>query len=357
MNRKKRILMIEELDNNRGNKQMAMRTIGNLSKIAEVTVASLPNWFPVLPDNVTVEEYNITGAYKISQVTSLVRSVKHLKKALKLDKINHYDYIFFLSYHTVAIYLAKILFREYKTRVFITHHFNIDDLLSSSIKRFFFNRYVTKYNHFVFEPYVKDYFVLQYKVDKGKIYVLPYPKTKHEYLYQKDGEKYDCLGISSSNDEKWIQEIIEKEKVERMFEKNRITLLLRSKKYEYNNGYLKVINAYFTDEEYYSLYVNANCIILPFPKSFQYRMSGSIIDALSNGKKAILSDIPLFRDYAKRYPSICRVGISPDHIIEAIKKYKNEIETEQQNDDWIRFCSDHSDENICDCLKEAFSIE
>lgn len=355
MDQKKRILVMEELDNNRGNKNMAMHTIEILSKIADITVAALPGWFSVLPETATIIEYNVKYKCRISQVTSFVRSLKHLWEAVKLDRKNHYDYILFLSYHTVIIYLALFFLHISGRRVFITHHNNIDTLSTSRIKKFFFKQYAPKLNHFVFEPFIKDYLVSEYKVNCNKIFVLPHPKNKYESI--DEGNQYDCLGISSSNDENWIQSVIDEEKVSGFFRKNQFKVLLRSKITEFDDGYLKVVKGLFTAEEYYNLYLKAKCIVLPFPDTFTYRMSGSIIDALSNRKKVLLSNIPLFYDYQNRYPNVCQVGIEPKTLAKSIEDLTKKACTKEQNKDFDKFDMDHSEEEIKNCLIKAFKME
>lgn len=354
MNDRKKILVIEALDNNRGNKQMAMRSIECLSNVADVTVAELSGWFSTIPSNVKIENYNLSIQYKNPQIHSFFRSIKHLLFARKLDHENHYDCIFFLSYHTIAFYLAKLLFKKYNKRLYVLHHVNIDDLSRSKIKNWFFKRYVTDVNHFVFEPFMKDYLVKKYCVDKKNIFVLPHPKN--EFNFSDECKKYDCLGISGSNDEKIIEEYINEEKNNKTFKKNNISILLRSKKYEYEDGYLKVVNNYFTDEEYHALYASAYAIVLLFPSSFKYRMSGSIIDALSKRKRVLLSDILLFRDYAERYPNVCRIGVRPKQVVEYIKKNQLGKASKEQIDDWNKFSKDHSSENIIKKFIEAFEL-
>ncbi len=350
----KKVLVMETLDNTVGHKRMASQVIENLSEIAEVTVAELPGWFSTFPDNVRVEEYEVSNQYKIPQVTSLIRSFKHLKEARKLDRINHYDYIFFLSYHTVVFWFVKLWFKDYKNRLYILHHANIDELSLSKIKRFFFKKYAQEVNHLVFEPFIKEFIVKEYKVSDEKVFILPHPQNKYEY--SGNGKKYDCLGISSSNDEELIRQFIEKEESEKLFKNNSIFVLLRSKVYEYDDGALKVIKAQFTDDEYYGLYTSASSILLLFPSTFRYRMSGSIVDALSNRKLALMSDIPLFRDYEKRYPNVCRVGLEPETIVDFIKNLKDE-ETELQSYDWDKFSEDHSNIEIINSLRKAFGIK
>ena len=343
---------MEEFDNNRGNKRMAMRTIECLSEIADVTVAMLPGWFTDLPKNVHIEEYTIKSHFNHPQLSSFERSLKHLLEAKRLDKTNQFDYVFFLSYHTAAIALSKIIFKKYSDRIFIFHHYNLDAIKEKPFSSYIFKRYVNKLNQFVFEQFIKDYLVSQYHVNSQKIFVLPHPTNKYDY--ESKAEKYDCLGISNSNDEKWIQVFIEKEKSDKLFANNNIKMLLRSGCYEYDDGYLKVINGQFTDEEYYGLYTNAGSIILLFPDTFQYRMSGSIVDALSNKKKALLTDIPLFNYYEKRYPYTCKVINQVEDVIEMIKD-DNENDTTKELD-FDRFINDHSRTKIINCLKDAFDL-
>jgi len=51
------------------------------------------------------------------------------------------------------------------------------------------------------------------------------------------------------------------------------------------------------------LIVKSDVIFLPYPRSFQYRTSGVLLEALSNHKKALVSDTSYFRQYQNLSPS------------------------------------------------------
>ena len=50
-------------------------------------------------------------------------------------------------------------------------------------------------------------------------------------------------------------------------------------------------------EDYECLFLKSDVIFLPYPRSFQYRTSGVLLEALSNHKKALVSDTSYFRQY------------------------------------------------------------
>ena len=48
---------------------------------------------------------------------------------------------------------------------------------------------------------------------------------------------------------------------------------------------------------YTNFFLKSDVIFLPYPRSFQYRTSGVLLEALSNHKKALVSDTSYFRQY------------------------------------------------------------
>ena len=73
--------------------------------------------------------------------------------------------------------------------------------------------------------------------------------------------------------------------------------LIKSFDSVFNDGYLTLYNRYLSFNEYDELYRKAAAVIIPFPKSFNMRESGTIIDALSSGKRVIANNIPTVRYY------------------------------------------------------------
>lgn len=87
-----KILYIEMLDNNYGNKRLDIEIIGSLSQFADVTVCGPANWYPKFKSPVTYEEVDIEpcpaalkrrlGLYWIP--------FQNIKAAARLNRLNEY---------------------------------------------------------------------------------------------------------------------------------------------------------------------------------------------------------------------------------------------------------------------------
>jgi hypothetical protein len=231
---------------------------------------------------------------------------------------------------------------------FIVHNNNIDRMNASSIKKRAFMLYSKKVNHVFFDLFIKEYALEKLGIPENRAFLLPYPLNSNDAITEK---KYDCVGISNSNDDEWIKEIINIETTTEPFKKNRCHVILRSKKFTYDNGWLVVKNGWMDDSEYNNYINKAKCIFLPFPKTFQYRMSGSLVDAFSNRTAVIGTWIPVFQKYAQKYKHICRITNSPSDFCEQVIKSQNEQNGYIEFQDFI---DSHSKHNVLESLKKMF---
>lgn len=352
MNNLPNILYMELLDNNYGNKRLDYQIIKNLKAISNLTVAQLENWFDLLPMDINVHSYKYKRTSNNRKISYYQRNLENLLVAVKLDKIYHFDYLFFASYDTYVFTLALFKIKDFNRRVFILHHNNID-LIDKSIKlQLFFTIYAKKVNHIVFENFIANHLKNKYGVEEKKIFHMPHPLNIVQGIFSKH---YDCVGISNSNKEEWIKEIIDFEIYSNIFKINNVKVVLRSKTMTFNDGFLKVISGYLSDEEYYYYVKSTKTIFLPFPESFKYRTSGSIIDAFSNETSVIGSKILLFENVEKEYPSICKVINSANEFINYLLTAETSWKNEQK--EFKLFKSRHSDSELKKIFERMFIIK
>ncbi len=279
-------------------------------------------------------------------------TVRVMAYSQKVAKMINPDIIFISSYETITYAIFSNFFSK-KYRTFILQHSNIDEL-TNRFKRILFSIYCKKTNFVVFEDFIKDYIRDKFKVDQQRIFVLPH--QLNHYQYQKSDNIYDCVGLSFSNDEDTISEIIEHETKFETFKNNQKKVILKSRYQKFDNGYLKIINGYIDDETFSDYINNAKSMYIPFPKSFQYRMSGTLIDALS--KKSIVygNRIPVIENYAQKYKHLCRVVDSPLDFVDSIVNEVNN-ESKSLDSDYLKFCNDHSNQRILTIFRELFSFQ
>ena len=227
---------------------------------------------------------------------------------------------------------------------------NLDGANSSKVKGILFKSYSNKINHVVLEKFIGEYLHKTLDIPQDQVFLLPHPLNSNDDHTSKE---YDCVGISNSNDDEWIEEIIRIEKEKHPIENNRRRVILRSKKHAFDDGWLTVINGWMSDSDYNNYINKAKSIFLPFPSSFQYRMSGSVVDAFSNHTAVIGSPIPLFIFYSKEYDGICHIANSPVEFIETVISGNLSLNNDNE---FLKFVERHSNNVVNDSLKKMIEI-
>ncbi len=323
-----------------GHLNLDINQIKRLSNIGDVYVISQKGRYTELPSNVrNIEKKSIE--IKQGKFSNRMSSLKTmLISAIESRRIDH-DYIIVSSFETIMFALGRYLFNK-KDRIILFHHFNTDEL-SSRVKAFFFRTYMNKVTHIVFSEFIRDHLINKFGVNPRHVFVLPHHMNKIS-ITKGNAKEYQCVGLSSSNDENIIESIIRKEEKENLLKQMKIKVVLKSKEFEYDNGYLKVVKGYLEKEVYSDFIDNAQSIYMPFPNRFQFRMSGTLIDALTNNKIVYGSDIPVMRQYSIKYPSICKVVNDENAFIETL--LSNNDNNKKLEDEFDKFKEDHSEERI-----------
>ena len=327
-----------------GHKRLNKEFIKYLSTFACVDILTQKNWYKELPSGV----YNIEMKkeyYQTGRFLSRINSLKMMLKARQLDKKKHYDYIFTSSYDTVAFGLGRLFFQN-PERFFIMHHNNLDGIQRKSVD-LIFRSYANKVNHLVLEKFIGKYLMEYYDIRAEQINYLPHPMNKNsDCNLIKD---FDAVGISNSNDEEIVSKIISYEKETTILKRKRKKVLLRSQKIEFDDGYLKVIKGYLEDNTYNEYINRAKSILVLFPLSFRNRVSGTIIDALSNHIKICGTEIPIVKEFEKKYPCICKSFSTINELIDFIS---NDVDDYEEQ--FAEFEKEHTDDTIITILKVIF---
>lgn len=248
---------------------------------------------------------------------------------------------FIVGYEHITFGLLGRFF--WNNNTYLLHHQNIDEL-KNKIKYKVFNIYKNKVNHVVLDQFITKYLQETIEIDKEKIFYINHPishgyKTVVEYQ-DVEFNKIIIVGLSGSNDEKKIENLIKESKSGRFNISNNFKLVLKSKKFYFKSENLIVFNEYLAEEAYDNYIKNAFGFLLLFSNDFNHRMSGTLIDALKNKRIVFGADIPCVRVFNERYPKICHI-ISDFNDIEKIansKWYDNTLDCEFE-----KFLESHSD--------------
>jgi hypothetical protein len=321
-----------------------------LSNIANVIICAEKGYYEKWTDNndIKLVEFNLSK----SNNNAISRKIRSLKLMLKLrNNINsNKDRVkIVLTFDTITFGIGRLFING--NNVFIMHHKNLDELLVF-YKRIIFKTYMNKVNHIVFEEMFKTYLVEELRVEYNKVFVIPLPVFDYSPV---NSAKfiYDCVGLSNSNDESFIAEIINLEKESGFLKRNGLSILLRSKSHMFEDDNLKVINGYLSGDDYDEIIRSSKQIFLPLPKEFRYRVSGAVFDAFSSHKKVISSKTILAVNYFERYPNIFSLVTNANDLFRILLSEKDK---KYNASDFSDFVLEHNDDYIMKKYKSAFKV-
>lgn len=347
-------LLIAELFPEKGHFRLFTNIVRLLAQSNEVTVV-----FPKSVHETIVGCKTILAPYdyyysktknKLHLVLQYVSYSKNVCKYIaSIDKMERFDAVISVTYNEVGFAFGKKYFRDL-SKVLLMSHNNLDLVLNNKIKEILFNTYAHKVKHLVQCKFIKEEFSKSFNIPQKEIGVWMHPQNRNEEGLHRSTDIFDCVGISNSNDDVIIKEIIEREHDTGYIKKHGLRVVLRSKLYEFDDGYLKVFKG-FLEKDQYDYYINnAKCIFLPFPTGFKLRMSGTLVDAFSNCKPIIGTPIALFKACSEQYPAIMRI-YSPDLFVEQIKDCNKSL----SGDLYQRFIEVHSDNSVLNNMTDELN--
>ena len=198
-------------------------------------------------------------------------------------KLNDYDVILFFTY--------------------LINHINVSGLPFSRIKRFFYRCVSKRYKQIVLDAESKVY-LHSLGVDNVEVVahglVKPFYNKSATSVYDQKFKGYSKIIFSpslTSVDEHVLAFLIADSAFLDYLASNNVLFVLRSQVLKSTCGYIHIIRDVMEKEDYECLFLKSDVIFLPYPRSFQYRTSGVLLEALSNHKKALVSDTSYFRQY------------------------------------------------------------
>ncbi len=320
-----------------------------VARIAETDVISVNGFYD--KEKTDLEKLNVNfitmnvGWDNRGAIKSRLYSLHLMKKTADIVNKTAYDIVLVLTFDTIAYAFGHRYWKDIPIIVF--HHKNIDEL-TSGFKRKLFDSYKNSIYHFVFEEFFQNYLVNEIKTDSDRVFTIPFPVyTDYEQVDRE--KKIDCVGLCNSNSEEFISQVIEKSDV---FEKNDLTILLRSKGHSINLNNVSIVNGFMEYSLYNRLLMEAEYVLVPLPSNYVYRLSGTIYDAIARRKIVLTSSKFYAEEYERRYPGICHEVKDVDDLIRHLLMDK---ETFIQ-DSFDRFINEHSIMNASIQIENAFKV-
>lgn len=291
---------------------------------------------------------------KKGRISYRINELKYMKQIINAVKKNKIDKIILASSDYAM--LPFLLFRLPKRiECYLVHHAELDVLETNKIKRIIFDTFRNKIHHLVFEPFIADFLKHDLKIDNSRVHIMPHSLNQN-VSFSANGEFCcDLAGLSNSNDEKFIEDLIKMEQQTGKLKAIGKKVILKSNQFEFDDDYLKVFRGHLPDEEYNMLISGARRIFMPFEKNFGYRESGTLMDALSNGKYVIASDIPLMQNYIRQYPTLCSIYHTTGDVISIISD--DTFDNSKVDEETAGFIAAHSAEQYKQCMSNILKTE
>lgn len=296
-------VLIVDLWGSVAHKRLNIDCINMISSFSKCIVLNPNGLFnEIISKNIKLENINLNN----KSTNSIMNRFRYLFNISKiyfktLKYYNEYDKVFVLCYEQITFNLFYFLFSTKKMYLYQHQHI---DWLNNKIIAYFFSFYCNNVHHIVLEEiFMNSLINLAHISNKNLVHTIHHPCHNLQMITPKK-ENHFFLGISSSNDENIVLDILDLERKEHFFEKNNIKILLRSKLYQFDNGFLKIENVHYSDNELDELYKSSDAtLILVRHSEFENRVSGSIFDSISKGTPIISINIPIIVELSKNNPN------------------------------------------------------
>lgn len=333
-----------------------------LSEIADVDLLSYFNgWYDNVPEYIHEIYFDPDDEMPYKQIiTSKVftnRVCRHLciyehiyaKKILdfieKINEIRNYNIIIISTLDTVTF---AYTYKRYK---WIDKMYKIEHFIGAYQKLiyiYWFNKYKNKINHIIMEKEALKFYKVNQNVKADRLVYIPHPLTKVNHNVSIPPDRFDIVGISNSNSEELVKQIVEQEKRTHFFEKQKLRILLRTKNFQYDNFWIKVIagRVNLSHDEYYAYISNAKIILMPYDFKFGLHSSGTLSDAFAHYIPVIGTSFDALKIYSVEFPHICKTVESLDQIYDLIIQTLVEKDDEIYRKEFEEFINDRSKEGL-----------
>ena len=260
------------------------------------------------------------------------------KNCFKLAKVIEEikpDIVYIASYDIISFFFALPFLFPYRNIIVLQEHNNIDQL-ENKIKNIVYSFYKNHFHHFVLEEYIRER-LIRLNVQPHLVHVIPHPLPQAVKIGQ-SGENL-IIGLSNSNDENIINNLFIKFQNSPLLQKLQYKIVVKAKNINYADKNLKIFKGWITKDEYMNYCGQSNYYIIPFSKSYSYRVSAVFLEAVSNGKYILASRFALADYYSKKYPGLCQIFDDVGEIPTLIERTDRVQYLKARK----RFILDHSD--------------
>ena len=233
----------------------------------------------------------------------------------KIRKIP-FKYIFVSNFDEITLGLVPL-----GKQMYLYSH-NTANNFRSKIKAFFIRR-LAKNNHFiVFNDEMAEAFHNK-GIEDVKIVshgcVSPFPIAKPQKLKVNVDYRRLIFIPSERTSPIFLQDFLQNKEFVQFIELNKILVVVRNFHESPQSKYIYSINRYLTNDEYRSLFIESDFILIAYPSDFGYRVSGISFECVANKKNLLY-----FANNSLKYCK-CFYNYNPEfnNITELISKIQN----------------------------------
>ncbi|WP_312342370.1 hypothetical protein [Chryseobacterium binzhouense] len=227
-----------------------------------------------------------------------IRFFNRLMMTISLMYINirilfkNYSNIYIGSYEEISFFCSF-----FGKKTILINHNNISGL-SNSLKRFFFIKLSKKHTMLVFNNQIRDYL---YELNIKNVIVKPHglPEVFSKNIItpiRKHSERIIFLPSHNSIDVNFIDDAFNNEMLLSLLKEYNFKIVKKGGTV-YKDSNIVTIDKVLGYEEYKSILLESDIILLPYPSTFKYRVSGILHECFVNDKLCLLSNIDAFRVY------------------------------------------------------------
>ena len=214
--------------------------------------------------------------------------------------VKPYDLILFSAYDELTFSLF-----DFSKPVYVVNHGNVKGL-SNRLKRTCLLRISGRCTQVVFNQHMKDEF-LRYGITNVRVvshgcmppFVLDTNVDLSLISSKLDDETCKVLFFpsDSSGDIRFLQEMLNNNALLSYLQERNMLLVVKSTKVYCQHDNVVVIKTYLSQSVYQALFLRSNVILIAYPNSFVFRVSGVLFECLGNNKSVLIKNIPALKIY------------------------------------------------------------
>lgn len=216
--------------------------------------------------------------------------------------IKSYDKVIFSSFEEISFYFSGI------RNVTVINHINAHKT-NSKIKLFFLKKVLKRNTCIVFDKTTKEYLD-----QKGNfnIVVKPHGFLKPEAPFNKKIFNLDTRleetnfkhiifsPSSNSSDDIFLKELIKCSEIIDFLKKNNILLILKGD-FQSGEKNILILKKHISNQTYKQLFQKSTIILIAYPESFKYRVSGVLFECFSYNKPCLVKKNDMLLEYINHF--------------------------------------------------------